>query len=38
MSKVSDFLKNEYKIISTLIYTTGVFGVVFEFADRKSVV
>lgn len=33
MSKVSDFLKNEYKIISTLIYTTGVFGVVFEFAN-----
>ena len=35
MSKVSDFLKNEYKIISTLIYTTGVFGIVFEFANFK---
>ena len=35
MNKVIEFLKNEYKIISTLIYTTCVFGVVFEFANFK---
>lgn len=35
MNKVIKFLKNEYKIISTLIYTTCVFGVVFEFANFK---
>jgi len=35
MNKVIKFLKNEYKIISTLIYTAGVFGVVFEFANFK---
>lgn len=33
MNKAIDFLKNEYKIISALIYTTGVFGIVFEFAN-----
>ena len=33
MSKVSDFLKNEYKIIVTVLYTTGVFGIVFSFAN-----
>ena len=30
MRKVSDFLKNEYKIIVTVLYTTGVFGIVFS--------
>ena len=33
MRKVSDFLKNEYKIIVTVLYTTGVFGIVFSFAN-----